>query len=279
MKTYDIMGWQFMEEYMNLFVTDLDGTLLNANHQLDSKMRDYIIELRAQGHIFGVATGRPYASALNAVPDIPELFDFGVFNNGANFYDFKDGEIHNQYPLKKETIEHILDIYADQLGGNPILVKGEITYTLHRQPYHDRLIQSGFNIKFGPFRDQLEATHEKIIFSVNEETAPALIKHYEANPHEDYVAFMSQAELLEFMDPRINKWVGVEYYLSKYQLKDLTTVSFGDNGNDLQLIQGADIGVAVENAIDVLKDAADHIASHHDELAVYNFIKDYLDKQ
>lgn len=263
---------------MKLFVTDLDGTLLNSEHALDPLMRDYILQLRKEGHIFGVATGRPFDSALIAVPEMREIFDFGVFNNGANFIDFKDGEQHDQFPLQRETIEHILDVYAHQLGANPILSVGETMYTHSRNHNHDRLTDSGFKIVYGDFKHHLQETHEKIIFSVNADSAQEIFEYYQAHPHDDYVAFMSQAELLEFMDPRINKWVGVEYFLDKYQLNDVTTISFGDNGNDLQLVQGADIGVAVSNAIEELQEAADHITNHHNEFGVMNFIKDYLSK-
>lgn len=262
---------------MTLFVTDLDGTLLNADHQLDETMRQYILELRSQGHIFGVATGRPFVSALQAVPDMEDIFDFGVFNNGANFVDFKDHETHDQYPLSKETIEYIIDTYAP-LGGNPVLFIENDIYTHFEDAYHTRLSGLGYKIQYGPFNDKLHDSHEKIIFSVNDTTRQTMLEYYENNPHEDFVAFMSQAELLEFMDPRINKWVGVEYFIEKYKLDKHTTVSFGDNGNDLQLIQGADIGVAMENAIPELKAACDHVALHHDKMGVYSFIQDYLNK-
>lgn len=262
---------------MKIFITDLDGTLLNGEHQLDPKMREFILALRNQGHIFGVATGRPHESAELVVPEIESLFDFGVFNNGANFMDFKDGEQHDQYPLSKAVISEIMDVYT-KLGGNPIIFKGQTLHTHHREDYHERLEQGGFEVVYGDIEPHLEDHMEKIIFSVNADTRNILLDHYANNPHDDYVAFRSQEDLIEFMDPRINKWVGVEYFLNKYNLEDYETISFGDNGNDLQLIQGASLGVAMENAIDELKDAADHVAGHHADLGVMNFIKDYLNK-
>lgn len=267
----------FMEVEMKIFISDLDGTLLNSNHTLDDATRDYIIELRKEGHIFGVATGRPFDSASKVVPNMHQLFDFGIYNNGANFVDFKDGEAHDQHPLERSTIEAILDVYAD-MGANPIIFKNGIMYTHSQDPYHDSLIDSGFVIEYGDVRQHLEDTHEKIIFSVDVETRNRVLEHYKDNPHDDYVAFMSQAELVEFMDPRINKWVGVEYFIDKYKLGHLDTIAFGDNGNDLELIQGATMGVAMENAIESLLNAATHIAPHNDKLGVITFIQNYLNK-
>lgn len=263
---------------MTLFVTDLDGTLLNEHHVLDETTRQYIKELRSQGHIFGVATGRPFESALKAIPDMEAIFDFGVFNNGANFIDFKDQEQHDQYPLSDKTIKHIIDLYSP-MGANPILFVGDTMYTHNRDPYHDRLLKTGYTIEFGDFNQILEPSHEKIIFSVNSDTRKRILDYTKNNPSEDYVAFMSQAELVEFMDPRINKWIGVEYFINKYELHHLTSVTFGDNENDLQLIEGAHLGVAMENAILKLKHASDAIAPAHDQLGVYTFIQDYLQKQ
>lgn len=264
---------------MKLFISDLDGTLLNEEHFLDDHMREYILELRKEGHLFGVATGRPYGSALVAIPDMKDIFDFGVFNNGANFVDFKDGEEHDQYPLSKETLLEILDVYGDQLGANPVMFFDDIMYTHRKTDYHRRLTESGYNIQYGDFRDKLKDSHEKIIFAVDENSAQTIFDYYDANPSDDFVCFMSQAELLEFMDPRINKWEGVDYFIQKYQLQDMTSISFGDNGNDMQLVQSADIGVAMENAIEELRQEADHIAKHHGQSGVYHFIKDYLNKE
>lgn len=260
---------------MKLFVTDLDGTLLNSNHTLDESMKNYILKLRKEGHLFGVATGRPFPSALIAVPEITEIFDFGVFNNGSNFIDFKDQEKHDQYPLDRNTMIDIINTYS-KLGANPVMFIDDVMYTHNRDKYNERLLNSGFNIEFGNFDHILNEHHEKVVFSVDETTRNRVFAHYEANPNEKYVAFMSQAELVEFMDPRIDKWVGVKYYIDKYKHDNLTTITFGDNGNDLELIQGADIGVAMENAIEELKDAADHITLANDESGVQAFIESYL---
>ena len=260
---------------MKLFVSDLDGTLLNEEHVLDEEMRDYIKELRKEGHIFGIATGRPFYSALNAVPDIKELFDFGVFNNGANFVDFKDEEEHDQFPLSKDLIVNILDVY-EPLGANPILFKNGVMYTREETVYHQSMLERGFVIEYVDVRDHLDDYHEKNLFSVNDTTRPIILDHAQDNPHPGYVGFMSQAELVEFMDPRIDKWVGVQYFLNKYNLHHLESISFGDNGNDLELVKGAKVGVAMANAIEEVQSAADHIAPHHNELGVMTFIKNYL---
>ena len=53
-------------------------------------------------------------------------------------------------------------------------------------------------------------------------------------------------------------------------------MAFGDNDNDYEMIQAAGIGVAMSNATDLVKSAADHIAKSNDEQGVYHFLMDYL---
>ena len=53
------------------------------------------------------------------------------------------------------------------------------------------------------------------------------------------------------------------------------TMAFGDGGNDLSIIQDAGIGVAMGNANECLKQAADYVTTSVDEDGVYNALKHF----
>ncbi len=260
---------------MKIFVTDLDGTLLGPDHKLSEETQNYILDLRQKGYIFGVATGRPFPSAKDAVPNLEEIFDFGIFNNGGNFHDFKDQEIHHQYPLSGEDILELINTYAP-MGANPILFVGNTMYTQDTDRYNDILKDADFEIVFGDVREAIQDTHEKIVFSVDLETREIVLDHAAKNPHPRHHAFLSQKELVEFQDMRVNKWVGIEYYLDKYNLRHIDTITFGDNENDLAMIEHATVGVAMDNAVPSVHKAADHRTLSAQAEGVPHFIRNYL---
>lgn len=257
-----------------LFVTDLDGTLLNDDSKISPNTLYAIKTLREQGHRFGIATGRPYPSAKATIPDMEALFDFGIFNNGANVYDFSDGEIKDQYPLSREVIEDILAIYRP-MGGNPIIFDGNTMCCDFRDAYTES-ITSFLDVRFQDVTPFLEDTHEKIIFSAFGDTMDRMEAHALSNPSPIYNAFKSQKELLEFTDPRINKWNGLGYYLDKHKLSSEHVISFGDANNDKELVEECINGYAMANATDLVKSVASAITrSNHDE-GVYHIVKEFI---
>lgn len=258
-----------------IFVTDLDGTLLCEDKEISPNTRKAIESLREQGHIFAIATGRPFPSSLSSIPDLESLFDFGIFNNGANVYDFKDKEIHDQFPLSNETITDIITTYRP-LGANPILFTGEIMYCDKEDEYTEK-VSSFLNVQYVNVLNHLENTHEKIIFSAFGETMDAIERYSIENTNPNYRSFKSQSELIEFMDPRVNKWYGIEYYLNKYNLDKKNVITFGDNDNDVEMVEHAHLGYAMENATPAVKAVTAHIAPSNENEGVYQIIKTYLD--
>ncbi|AZK44657.1 HAD family phosphatase [Erysipelothrix piscisicarius] len=257
---------------IKLIATDMDGTLLDANHELTPSMRAKILELRHQGIKFGVATGRPMDSAVFGIPDIAELFDFAICDNGGFVYDFADGEIHEQFPLSEDLIREILDTFMP-MGGNPVLTGPGKLYT-EFEDFYNIEVRTHIDLEYVDVRSKVLDSHAKIIFSGEPETLARIEAHVLANPDPRYVAFYSQKELIEFMDPRINKMVGLQYYMDKYGITAKEIMTFGDNNNDLHMIEDAGHGVAMENATPAVKNVADAICGLNSE----DGVKQYLDQ-
>ncbi|MGC3968051.1 MAG: HAD hydrolase family protein [Pirellulales bacterium] len=61
------------------------------------------------------------------------------------------------------------------------------------------------------------------------------------------------------------KWSGVRFLADQWGIADEEIVAVGDDVNDLPMLAGSGLGIAMGNAVAELKDAADHIAPHHDD--------------
>jgi hypothetical protein len=84
---------------------------------------------------------------------------------------------------------------------------------------------------------------------------------------------------LEFASPDVTKAAGLEFVAERLGFSRERTVAFGDGENDLELIDWAGYGVAVENADDRLKERADFVCPRVEEEGVAQVLEAYLDSR
>ena len=80
---------------------------------------------------------------------------------------------------------------------------------------------------------------------------------------------------VEAVDAHASKGKAVGFLANKYGISLSDTMTFGDNLNDLQMIEVAGMGVAVGNAVDTLKNAADYIAENCEDDGVAKTIRKF----
>jgi len=85
--------------------------------------------------------------------------------------------------------------------------------------------------------------------------------------------------LWECLAPRANKWTGVRYVSQGLRIARADIVAIGDDVNDLPMIERAGLGVAMGNAPNPVRQAADHVAGRHDADGLAMFIEQLLDGQ
>jgi Cof subfamily protein (haloacid dehalogenase superfamily) len=84
---------------------------------------------------------------------------------------------------------------------------------------------------------------------------------------------------LEFASPEVTKATGLEFLSGHLGFTRERTVAFGDGENDIELVDWAGYGVAVENAHDQVKEVADLVCPSVDEEGVAQVIESYLDSR
>jgi Cof subfamily protein (haloacid dehalogenase superfamily) len=84
---------------------------------------------------------------------------------------------------------------------------------------------------------------------------------------------------LEFASPDVNKASGLEFVAEHLGFSREHTVAFGDGENDIELVEWAGYGVAVENAHDRVKEVADLVCPSVQEEGVASVLEAYLDSR
>ena len=87
----------------------------------------------------------------------------------------------------------------------------------------------------------------------------------------------SEDQCVDIMTLGISKWGGLQRLARLLEIPDERIIAAGDYNNDIEMIQGAGIGVAVGNALDEVKAAADYVTKRdNDHDAIAEIVEKFL---
>ena len=252
-------------------VSDLDGTLLNKQHQISPRTRDTLHRLVDQGIKFVVATGRHHVD-VRSIRDALGLDIYLITSNGAVVHDKQDRLIFNQTLPSTVAAELIAlergpDIHLNVYYGDEWLVEEEMPKMLQ---FHE---ESGFAYRLVDFSTHPTDKINKVFYIGEHEQ----LLQIEAKLNQHYgdrlnVTF-SLPDCLEVMHAGVHKGNAVRAVLEQNGLEMSQAIAFGDGMNDFEMLSMVGRGVVMGNAHDRLKLALpDHeqtLTADEDGVAVY----------
>lgn len=265
-----------------LYITDLDGTLLNSKAELTERSADIISSLIKKGVMFSVATARTKATVLDMFQNVDLNMPIALMN-GVSVYDTAKGITAINHSIDKSIAAEILKIYAHH-GKHPMLYFSkenylEIVYTevdnIHQQEYitdrNNRRLK-----KFKKVNEYNLGVDDELLYIVSFDKPCELQPIYDEIKELDgvvscfYSDNYTDCNFLETMNGSISKGTALS------EIKKLTgadrIIAFGDNLNDIPLFLAADEAYAVSNAHAELKKIANGVIGSNDEDAVAEFI-------
>lgn len=263
-----------------LYLTDLDGTLLNSDKKVSDKSAQIINNLTKKGMLFSIATARSQGSIKGLIDNL-ELNMPIILLNGVFIYDTKNKINLNYHSLDNSTAYKILDVFLEH-NKSPFmyLLKEDgidLNYTdlkldVHKAFYEKR--RELFDFRFYKVEnynipDESEVVYFNLI-DFYEELKPICDKLRKIDGvscafyHDNY----SDYWFLEVYSNKASKKSGA-LYIKEYCKAD-RIVAFGDNHNDKLLFDVADECYATANAVDDLKAIATQVIGANDEDGVAN---------
>lgn len=270
---------------MELYISDLDGTLLNSKQELSKKTIEIINNLiETKGLNFTVATARSLTSAWQIIKPLilkyPILFHNGVFiydpvlkkNIKENFIENFDCRKLIQI-IEKNNLQPIV-FTTDLKYGDKVYYKG--IYNLGEKDYIQRRLDQNDD-RFTQIDNYNDILYQKII-TINiinnraniEEIHYLLKSNYNLYYHLTQDIY-SNYYWLEISNINANKKDGVKFIKSYLNVSRL--ISFGDNLNDLPMFEESDEKYTVSNAKDELKNYSTKIIESNDNNGVAEFLK------
>ncbi len=253
-----------------LYISDLDGTLLQPSVELSSTTIEILNHLLQQGMLFSVATARSIASVKTILKDVKLSLPI-ILMNGVCIYDLGKDDYIKVETFPKESSDCLLSIIKEyQLKGFAYTIKNGTMSTYYEDLnskalndfYQERVDRYGK--KFIQINDFSSLSGEPIIYfslmdrkEVLEPMFQKFSKITELNCTFYKDNYSPEYWYLETFSKTASKYHAVEYLRSYLKLDSITC--FGDNRNDLPLFEASDYKIAVDNAVAELKEKADLI--------------------
>lgn len=272
-----------------LCISDLDGTLLNSDAAVTAEGAEIINNAISRGICFTFATARsvysakPITSALNI--NVP-----CILMNGVSVYDLKtDTYIKNEYIPPEASAKIIEAFKANNLECFMYKIHGGVL-TCYYTEITERVMKSFAEVRrmkykkpFVQCRDLAdEADEETVYFTITDEHERLLPVKVAAESIEGvdfafYEDTYTGKWYLEIFSAKASKKNGIEFLCREYGFDKV--VSFGDNLNDLPMFERSDVKVAVSNAKEEVKSAADFITLSNNENGVAEWLRNNIHRR
>ena len=253
-----------------LIALDLDGTLVRSDQTISPHTSEALIHLQEQGTKIVIASGRPTFGTIPAAEAL-RLKDFGGYvmsYNGGEIYDYKNDEVLHSQTLDKSTLPHLYS-YANEHGCPIMTYIGKHVVSEVDDNDYIRYSSMRNRMEIKKIRSFLETTNHadivKCIIVGSPTLLPSLEKELQMMLQDKAGVFRSEPFFLEIVPKGIDKAKGLDILSRETGLSRENIVAFGDGFNDLSMLQYAGLGVAMGNASDEIKKAADMVAPSNDD--------------
>lgn len=256
---------------------DLDGTLLGVNHEISETDARALEGLRKKKVPIIVVTGRTLEEIRAFDQCLSFEGDISVLQGGAVIVKFGRDRVVADYSVIRPQDRRMLIEIAEKNGFYPLVYMGDNPFTQpHENPYHTVYEEM---MKHKLFRvDNLKEVQEKMIVGKISMVAwPEVLDRAERE--------MEQADLKVSWGRSFDfgtdiccrsKREALAEVLKEYGVEREEVVAIGDSDNDREMIVYAGLGVAMGNATEQLKDAADYITYDNEHGGVANVIQTFF---
>jgi Cof subfamily protein (haloacid dehalogenase superfamily) len=265
------------EQY--LIALDLDGTLLRDDKTISHKTKTILKEAKDLGHVVMIATGRPFRSSELYYRELS--LDTPIVNfNGAFIHHPLDKSWGNyHYPLDIKVAKDIVDTCRSYHFYNIVAEVMDDVY-FH---YHDEKLMEifGFGNPKITTGDLVSYLHDSptslLIHTEEEELSP--LRHQLSELHAEVIEHRSWAapwHVIEIIRRGLNKAVGIKKAADYYNIPRERVIAFGDEDNDLEMLEYAGHGIAMGNGIDLVKNIANDVTLSNEEDGVATYLAQLL---
>ena len=258
---------------IHLAAMDMDGTLLDDQKKVSKETLLVLETLKARGIPTAFSTGRPLPE-VTLYPELTKLIPYAILSSGALVMDLRSGTVLQKSTIPAETVLTILRLAAKEdviphlmSDTDSVCRQRDIGhFAAHHMSVYEPMYRQ-ICVKVEDMEPYVRAHPDRLIKLNLYHTDPAARARTEER---------LQGLPLECTAPGIGKDSGLDY-LCRFLGTTLDhALATGDSDNDLSMLKAAGLGVAMGNAPEAIRAAADYVTTDNNHDGVAEALKRFL---
>jgi len=254
---------------IKLIITDLDNTLLRRDKTISQYTKSVFERLKSKGVLVAFATARS-EKQCKRFSDM--LNPYAIISNGGARVRISDKTIHRA-TIDTCTTNKLLSALSKLPSVKNIGIDTDSGYFVNRQPEEEltidlqdflpvSMIDFSKEFKYGAYKMPIECFNSDDVYKVASNFPSIEVMKFSG---EDWFCFM---------DKNATKLNGIKALANHMGIGLENVIAFGDDFNDIEMIEKCGTSVAAGNAIDEVKNAAGYICNDCDNDGVAKFIEE-----
>lgn len=268
-----------------MIATDMDGTLLDGQGQLDlPRLTTILDELEQRDIRFVVATGNEIGRMRKLFgPELTNRITF-VVANGARIFEGEDKIVEQHWD--RHLVQNVLEYFAGRerdyhlvanLQNGPHTLEGMDFPIVNRIMTEERAKEFYQQIHFlSDFQELDKEAVIKMSIVVDEEQTSSVTQRINQDFAGRLNAVTSGYGAIDLLPRGIHKGWGLRSLMERWKIDADQIMAFGDSENDLEMLELAGYSFAMENGEEKVKRMAKYIAPSNDEAGVLQVLEQYL---
>lgn len=256
-----------------LIALDIDDTLLTPEKSISDRVKKAIREASRAGVRVVLSTGRAYMGVLPILQEL-ELQTVAIVTGGAGVVG-ADGRVFHECVLDAKRIQRVLNFAHENNVHVQVYFENKFGYEkacVYADEYAEYYGMQG--VLLPGLRENPIASPKALIISEPERIRELRIDAQ--GKFEDIKLTHSRSIFLEFLNKKTDKGVALKWVAEYYNIPIEKTIAVGDSEIDLNMIKCAGLGVAMQNSIPEVLQAADYITKSNEQDGVAHVIEKFI---
>jgi Cof subfamily protein (haloacid dehalogenase superfamily) len=249
-----------------LLAFDLDGTLLNSNKQIGERTVAAIRKAVECGIHVVLASGRMHYATAKFADQLNIPIDTPVISYNGGMVKTLSGKLIYERPVPAELAQYVID-FTDANDYHLNFYTGDVLYVKRLNEWSDL-----YERRIGSIPTPVENFNRfagvaptKLLLMDTLEKTNALVEPMQRHFGDLLYITKTENEYLEFMNPLATKGLALAAVARHLNIPRENVAAFGDNYNDIPMLEWAGWSVAMGNAKPEVKAAANQIAPTSDD--------------
>ncbi len=275
-----------MTKMKYLCVFDMDGTLLDSNHEIPNKNKEALDELKRRGIGVVLATGRTELMTRKYRKELDINLPV-ISNNGSMVFDYEKNKIIYQNTFCKEILKRIIEYTIKENIDYFIYTIDKVYYAPYSKKikimhYYNSLVPENERIEISILPQTIKEVFANLPYG-GEKCAFKVLVSDQRSEDEDFFfnlagveSVSSQLDALDVMPSGSTKGNALEFLVKYLDIVRENVFAFGDNYNDETMLDFAKYAIVPENGVDHIKAIADFITSSNEDAGVAKAIYEFV---